>query len=50
MKISEMMQVDSLATPGDDQSCPMSSGISKSGKVISTKDRATLETPLIKAK
>jgi hypothetical protein len=43
------MNVDSEATPGDDQSCPMSSVPSKSNILIFSKDRVTLETPLRKA-
>jgi hypothetical protein len=50
VKISDMMHVDSEATPGDDQSCPISSMPSKSNILISSKDRVTLETPLRKAK
>lgn len=49
VKISDMMNVDSEATPGDDQSCPMSSVPSKSNILIFSKDRVTLETPLRKA-
>jgi hypothetical protein len=49
VKISDMIHVDSEATPGDDQSCPMSSVPSKSNFLFSSKDRVTLETPRSKA-